>query len=323
MAYPILGTPNPQFLDSSGAPYASGTITTLDPADGSTVKSNYPTADDANASTNAVSADITLDASGRISTGYWGKDGEDYKVVLKDSSASTIVTMNDIRLPSHSRRATVALGPTDGTPTIAEGTLFTHNGTTAITDLDDGEVGDVVTIRANSGDASVLPITSSATLLCEGNIDVSLRDKDTITFAMFHDQIWHEIGRSKRLLSEDVTATNTITEGENGQVFYLNSATEFASTLPAPAAGLHFTFIVDAAPSGAAYTIGSNSGDNVMDVFILDIVGELTYTAARDVITFADGVSVAGDKVEVFCDGSRWYCYCMSGANGGITTGVT
>ena len=322
MAYPILGTPNPQFLDSSGAPYASGTITTLDPADGSTVKSNYPLADDADANTNAVSADITLDASGRISTGYWGKDGEDYKVVLKDSSGSTIVTMNDIRLPSHSRRATVTMGPTDDTPTVAEGNYFLHAGTVSITDFDDGEVGDVFTLRANNGSTTVLTITASATLLCEGNIDIALRDKDTVTFAMFTDQVWHEIGRSKRLLSEDVTATNVITEGENGQVFYLNSGTEFASTLPAPAAGLHFTFIVAAAPSGANYTIGTNGGANIMQVFILDIVGELTYTAARDVITFVDG-GVVGDKVEVFSDGTSWYCYCMGGVDSKLTTGVT
>ena len=47
---------------------------------------------------------------------------------------------------------------------------------------------------------------------------------------------------------EDVTATNAITSAESGKVFFLNSSTEFVSTLPAPAAGLRYTFIVKAAP---------------------------------------------------------------------------
>lgn len=60
--------------------------------------------------------------------------------------------------------------------------------------------------------------------------------------------------------TEVVAAANVIAADESGSVFFLNDATEFASTLPAMAAGLHYTFIVTGAPSGASYTITTNGG---------------------------------------------------------------
>ena len=48
-----------------------------------------------------------------------------------------------------------------------------------------------------------------------------------------------------------LTATRTVTAEESGTTFYLSSATEFVTTLPAAALGLNYTFIVAAAPSGA------------------------------------------------------------------------
>ena len=95
MAFAILGNPSPQFVDSSGSPYASGTLAILDPAD-DTNKASYPTYDDAEAATNANSNPITLDARG--SCNLWGLDNEDYKLVLKDASGATVNTDDDINL---------------------------------------------------------------------------------------------------------------------------------------------------------------------------------------------------------------------------------
>lgn len=97
MAYPILGNPRPAFFDSSGSPLASGTLSILDPADDSS-KASYPTYDDAEAATNA-NGTITLNARGEPANGLWGLDGEDYKVVLKDSDGNTVWTSDDIFLP--------------------------------------------------------------------------------------------------------------------------------------------------------------------------------------------------------------------------------
>src|SRR5690242_19967336 len=64
--------------------------------------------------------------------------------------------------------------------------------------------------------------------------------------------------------SEIVTAANVIAAAESGTTYFLNASTEFVSTLPAPAQGLRFTFIVTAAPSGASYTIVTASSANII-----------------------------------------------------------
>jgi hypothetical protein len=99
MAFPILGTPKPAFFDSSGDPLVSGTVTVQDPDD-SSAKASYPTAADADAGTNGTTSAITLDSRGEpSSTQLWGKEGEDYKIILKDSSGSTVYTIDNIVLP--------------------------------------------------------------------------------------------------------------------------------------------------------------------------------------------------------------------------------
>lgn len=121
---------------------------------------------------------------------------------------------------------------------------------------------------------------------------------------------------------EDVTAANVITAAENGSVFFLNSATEFESTLPAPAIGLHFTFIVAAAPTGASYTIVTDSSANVIkgvQVTAEDAGGSGDSGTADDTITLVDGQAVAGDRVEVWSDGTSWFAYATTKVLAGAT----
>lgn len=121
--------------------------------------------------------------------------------------------------------------------------------------------------------------------------------------------------------TEVVTATNVLAASESGKVCFLNSATEFVSTLPAPAAGLHFTFIVTAAPSGASYTIVTNSSSNIIkgNIVATDGTAADSETSGGDTISFVDGQAVAGDKVEVFCDGTNWFAYGQCKVATGIT----
>ena len=126
---------------------------------------------------------------------------------------------------------------------------------------------------------------------------------------------------SYRDLTEVVTETNTITSAESGSVYFLNSATEFDSVLPAVGAGLHYTFIVKAAPSGANYTISTNASANVIlgQVFSSAGADEDSELSGCDTISFVGGTSVVGDRVDVFCDGTNWYAYGFCNATGGIT----
>lgn len=112
--------------------------------------------------------------------------------------------------------------------------------------------------------------------------------------------------------TEVVAATNVITAAESGKTFFLASATEFVSTLPAPAAGLRYSFIVSAAPSGASYTIVTTSGTDLIHgvaVSAADAGGSVDTTAgtAADTITFVDGQALKGDRVDVISDGTHWY----------------
>lgn len=113
---------------------------------------------------------------------------------------------------------------------------------------------------------------------------------------------------------EVVTATNTITEDESGKTFFLSSATEFVSTLPAPKIGMRFTFIVTAAPSGADYTIVSSGSSNIIKgaVFSSDLNaasdGDIEATGG-DTISFVSAKAIAGDRVELYCDGTNWFAH--------------
>jgi len=123
---------------------------------------------------------------------------------------------------------------------------------------------------------------------------------------------------------ETVTATNTITAAENGKTFFLNSATEFASTLPAPAAELRYQFVVVGAPSGASYTVVTHNGSDIIHgpgLSSADAGGSADSTAGTgaDTITFVDGQAKAGDRVDVISDGTSWYAVAFMGDEDAIT----
>lgn len=117
-----------------------------------------------------------------------------------------------------------------------------------------------------------------------------------------------------------LTATYTVTQDENGTVYYLNSATEFVTTLPSPFLGAEYTFIVKAAPSGASYTVVTGSSANIIKGLQNSVAGDAGDNGtADDTITFVDGQAVAGDKVEVYSDGTSWFAYAISKVAAGIT----
>ena len=126
------------------------------------------------------------------------------------------------------------------------------------------------------------------------------------------------------LATEVVTAANVITAAESGTTFFLNSGTEFASTLPAPSAGLNYTFYVTAAPSGASYTVVTEGGCQVLAGHVLtsgfaDSGSDVETTATGTTITFVDGVSVVGDRAYVISDGTSWFASCITAIEAGIT----
>jgi hypothetical protein len=117
-----------------------------------------------------------------------------------------------------------------------------------------------------------------------------------------------------------LASASTLTAAQSGTTFFLSSATEFATTLPAPAAGLMYTFIVGAAPSGASYTIVTTSSANIIKGQAVNAAGVAGDTGtADDTISFVDGAAVAGDTVTVISDGTSWFAYGQCAVAAGIT----
>jgi hypothetical protein len=117
-----------------------------------------------------------------------------------------------------------------------------------------------------------------------------------------------------------LTAASTLTTAQSNTIFFLSSATEFVTTLPAPAAGLMYTFIVGAAPSGASYTIVTASSANIIKGQAYPASGAAGDTGtADDTISFVDAQAVAGDQVTVISDGTSWFAKAFCAVAAGVT----
>lgn len=125
------------------------------------------------------------------------------------------------------------------------------------------------------------------------------------------------------LVTEVVTTTNVITANESKKVFFLSLAGGFTSTLPAPAAGLRFRFIVKTAPT-TAYVITTNAGANIMYGMMEERAGTAGVAgAACDTLNLVANQAKIGDWVEFDSDGTNWYYHGMVDVAAGTTVATT
>jgi len=126
---------------------------------------------------------------------------------------------------------------------------------------------------------------------------------------------------------ESVTATNVITAAESGKTFFLKAVAGFLSTLPAPAAGLRYKFIVGTSPTSNGYTIKTNGDTNILiggvNELEVDTGDDGPYINNGDLLTFVANVAVVGDWCEVISDGTSWFLTGQTNADGGITLAST
>lgn len=83
----------------------------------------------------------------------------------------------------------------DGTPTVVASNLFKTGGTTAITDFDNGVVGQTIKIIS----AHAITVTDGAAIILNGSANFVMAAADTLTLTMFDDQVWQEVGRMVNL----------------------------------------------------------------------------------------------------------------------------
>jgi hypothetical protein len=125
---------------------------------------------------------------------------------------------------------------------------------------------------------------------------------------------------------ETVTTTNVILASESGKTFFLDAAGGFTSTLPAPAAGLEFSFVVKTAPT-TAYVIATNAGSNIIVITVNELETDTGDDGPSDddadTVNFVANVALPGDRIDFKCDGVKWYAAGQVRADGAVTTSTT
>ncbi len=123
--------------------------------------------------------------------------------------------------------------------------------------------------------------------------------------------------------AEVVITTNVIAATENGRTYYLALANGFTSTLPLPALGLKFRFIVQIAPT-TAYIITTNAGANILYGMMEERAGGAGVAgSAQDTFNFVASNAILGDWVEFYSDGTSWFYHGMVNVAAGTTVAVS
>ena len=120
-----------------------------------------------------------------------------------------------------------------------------------------------------------------------------------------------------------LTAAYTVKESETGSNFILNTVTAFVTTLPAPKAGLEYTFRIGATEPTTSHTIVTNGSANIIvgNLASPDVDGTIVVTAAdADTISFIASKALHGDFAHVYSDGTNWYLDGLCKAFDGMTT---
>lgn len=128
-------------------------------------------------------------------------------------------------------------------------------------------------------------------------------------------------------VQEILTAARVLTAADSGKVFFLALAGGFAVTLPAPAVGLNFKFLVQIAPTGD-YTIVTASASQILAGLVHGSNGgdgdsETAFTATTITFVAAGSASTIGDGCDIWSDGTSWYTrvFCNLAVTGVTITG--
>ena len=129
-------------------------------------------------------------ANAKLSVTYYKKTTDLAAVDITVSDDLTV--SDDASIEGRVVNSTVTTLDNTGTPTVAAGNVFKTGGTTAITDFDDGVVGQVIEILS----AHTITITDGSAIDLAAAADYVMTATDTLILKMFNDQVWVEMGRS-------------------------------------------------------------------------------------------------------------------------------
>ena len=107
--------------------------------------------------------------------------------------------------------------------------------------------------------------------------------------------------------------TKTLTASDSGTTFFIDiSSVSVVCTLPAPAAGLEYTFVLSAASDGEGtkdFLLNTNSDSVDINgaVVVHNALVEVTNATSAVAIDSSAGDATCGDRLHVCCDGTDWY----------------
>ena len=113
----------------------------------------------------------------------------------------------------------------------------------------------------------------------------------------------------------NITAAKVVTVEESGKIFTIDQDAAFTITLPSDKAGLHYTFILTDAGSNDVKIDGGSS--NAMKGWAFDPTTGIN-AVDNNMVKFASGTAVIGDKIHLENDGTSWLVAAWSGATNGI-----
>lgn len=141
------------------------------------------------------------------------------------------------------------------------------------------------------------------------------------------DEINQECDRSQRVVV--LTEASQLTEADSEKIFMLNAAAEFETKLPAikdAGAGWSCKFVVQVAPAGANYTIVEDVAYDT-NVIVVNGINELevdtgddgVYSAGCTTLSLVAAKAVAGDWIEIFCDGTNYFATGQANKDDAVT----
>lgn len=261
----------------------------------------------------------TITASGYISNAYelGMKDGD--KVICYDSTNDIT---NECQVVAHTKGT--AAGATTNAAGYAVGvSVVTLASAGTGTVLEDDIItfdGDSTEYRVTAGDADV---SGGGTVNFTPTLAVAIAAAATaITVKSNVYKLRAANTRGAITLDE----ARTLTASDSGTTFYLALAGGFTTTLPAPADGLNFKFVVKIAPT-TAYVITTNGGADILiggvNELETDTGDDGPYDDNADTINLVASVAVVGDYIQMESDGTSWYFNGQTNADGGVTTSTT
>ena len=145
-----------------------------------------------------------------------------------------------------------------------------------------------------------------------------------------------KVGRAARVASKQRTETidassadaaKVVGDAETGELYFIDATNSVTITLPAPADGAYFKFMISVlVGSGKTVVVKTKAANTLMDGYLVQesASGEVdalsqSDASANDKVTFGAG-ALAGSWLECYSDGTKWLC-CGRATGGTLAFG--